>query len=173
MVFSTLDNLTFAEFAFKFSIQNEVQLFHLTSFYILLAKNQLQKAFEIILLEWETSLLIQLDKYKHLDVILLDRHHYTASAIKRRLQQPLWAFQEDSVMPGLSVLLSCHGTVYKRFIRSNEEPRTALGHHDAYLSCIKEHYGTPNHHVLDIDGKHGHLYAAGTIKSLILRELKR
>lgn len=114
-----------------------------------------------------------LDKYKHLDVILLDRHHYTASAIKRRLQQPLWVWQEDSVKPSLSVLLSCHTTVYKRFIKSNEEPRTALGHHDAYLSCVKSHYGTSNHHVLDIDGKHGHLYAAGTIKSLIMRELKR
>ena len=114
-----------------------------------------------------------LDKYKHLDVILLDRHHYTASAIKRRLHQPLWVCQEESVMPSLSVLLSCHGTVYKRFIKSNEDKRTALGHHDAYLSCRREHYGTPNHHVIDIDGKHGQLYAAGTIRSLILRELQR
>lgn len=114
-----------------------------------------------------------LDKYKHLDVILLDRHHYTSSAIKRRLQQPLWVWQEDSVMPDISVLLSCHSNVYKRFIKSNEDKRTALAHHDAYLSCVKTHYGTSNHHVLDIDGKHGHLYAAGTIKSLILRELKR
>ena len=114
-----------------------------------------------------------LDKYKHLDVILLDRHHYTASAIKRRLHHPLWVWQEDSVMPSLSVLLSCHSNVYKRFIRSNEDERTALGHHEAYLSCVKSHYGTSNHHVLDVDGKHGHLYAAGAIKSLILRELRK
>ena len=112
-----------------------------------------------------------LDKYKHLDVILLDRHHYTASAIKRRLNQPLWDWQADNVMPGLSVLLSCHSTVYKRFIRSNEDKNTALGHHEAHLSCIKEHYGTTNHHVIDIEGNYGHLYAAGTIKSLIMREL--
>lgn len=114
-----------------------------------------------------------LDKYKHLEVILLDRHHYTASAIKRRLQQPLWMWQEDNVTPNISVLLSCHNDVYKRFIKSNEDKRTALGHHEAHLSCNKEHYGTYNHYMLDVDGKHGRLYAAGTIKSLIMRELKR
>lgn len=114
------------------------------------------------------------DKYHHLDVILLDRHHYTASAIKRRLQQPLWVWSaEDSVTPDISILLSCHSNVYKRFIKSNEDERTALAHHDAYLSCLKTHYGTSNHHVLDIAAKHGHLYAAGTIKSLIMQELKR
>lgn len=112
-----------------------------------------------------------LDKYKHLDVILFDKHRNTDSAVKRRLIQPLWF--DDSVKPSLSVLLSCHSAVYKRFIRHNESKVNALAQHEAYLSCAKEHYGTSNHHVIDIDGKHGQLYAAGTIKSLILRELKR
>lgn len=112
-----------------------------------------------------------LDKYKHVDVIIFDKHRNTESAIKRKLNQPLWF--DDSVKPNISVLLSCHRTAYKKFIRHNEDKVKALGRHESYLSCAKEHYGTVNHHVIDIDGKHGHLYAAGTIKSLILRELER
>lgn len=110
-----------------------------------------------------------LDKYKHLGVILFDKHRNTESAVKRRLIQPLWF--DDRVKPSISVLLSCHGDVYKRFIRHNEAKLNALAQHEAYLSCNKEHYGTSNHFVIDIDGKHGQLYAAGTIKSLIMREL--
>ncbi len=112
-----------------------------------------------------------IDMFSHVDVIIFDKHRSTESAIKRRLNQPLWF--DDSVKPNLSVLLSCHADVYKRFIWNSECKRKALAQHENYLTCPKEHYGTSNHHVIDIEGKHGHLYAAGTIKSLILRELRR
>ena len=112
-----------------------------------------------------------LGNYMHLDVILFDKHRNVSSAAKRRLIQPLW--DDQGVTPDLSVLLSSSMDTYRRAIanRSDRHKKAAL--HESYLSIDKNHYGTRNHHVVLTDGKHGQLYASGTIKSLILRELKR
>ncbi len=112
-----------------------------------------------------------LGNYMHLDVILFDKHRNTDSAIKRRLIQPLW--EEEGVTPDISVLLSCTPDNYKRQICNRIDKRKKFEHHGYYLAINRDHYGTRNHHVVNIDGKNGQLYAAGTIKSLILRELKR
>ncbi len=109
--------------------------------------------------------------YMHLDVILFDKHRSVDSAVKRRLIQPLW--DDESVLPDLSVLLSSSMNSYHEAIRNRTDPRIKAAHHEAYLSIEKKHYGTKNHHVVTVDGPHGRLYAAGTIKSLIMRELKR
>lgn len=112
-----------------------------------------------------------LGNYMHLDVILFDKHRSVESAVKRRLIQTLW--DDESVMPDLSVLLSCTQDNYQRQIRSRVDQRKKLTQHESYLCIDRVHYGTRNHHVVNTDGKHGQLYAAGTIKSLIMRELKR
>lgn len=112
-----------------------------------------------------------LGNYMHLDVILFDKHRSVDSAVKRRLIQPLW--DDESVMPHLSVLLSSGIDSYQKVIRNRTDARIKAAHHEAYLSIEKKHYGTKNHHVVTVDGPHGQLYAAGTIKSLIMRELKR
>lgn len=112
-----------------------------------------------------------LGKYMHLDVILFDKHRHAEAAIKRRLIQSLW--DSEGVVPDISVLLSSSIDSYNRDIRNRSDRRIKVAHHEAYLSTDKVHYGTRNHHVVSTDGKNGQLYAAGTIKSLILRELKR
>lgn len=112
-----------------------------------------------------------LGNYMHLDVILFDKHRSVESAVKRRLIRPLW--DDESVMPDLSVLLSCTQDNYQRQIRSRLEQRKKMTQHESYLCIDRTHYGTRNHRVVNTDGKHGLLYAAGTIKSLIMRELKR
>ena len=112
-----------------------------------------------------------LGNYGHLDVILFDKHRHAEAAIKRRLIQSLW--DEEGVTPDISILLSCSLGNYQRQIRNRNNKRQKMAQHEAYLSTDKVHYGTRNHHVVNIDGKNGQLYAAGTIKSLILRELKR
>lgn len=112
-----------------------------------------------------------LGNYGHLDVILFDKHRHAEAAIKRRLIQSLW--DEEGVIPDISILLSCAVGNYQRQIRTRSDKRKKVAQHEAYLSIDKVHYGTRNHHVVNIDGKNGQLYAAGTIKSLILRELKR
>ena len=85
--------------------------------------------------------------------------------------QPLW--DTEGVVPDISVLLSCTPDNYKCQIRNRIDKRKKFEHHGYYLAIDREHYGTRNHHVVNIDGKNGQLYAAGTIKSLILLELKR
>lgn len=112
-----------------------------------------------------------LGNYMHLDVILFDKHRNADSAIKRRLIQPQW--DEEGVTPDISILLSCSLDNYHRQIRNRSDKHKKVGQHETYLSTEKAHYGTRNHYVVDIGGKNGQLYAAGTIKSLILRELKR
>jgi len=112
-----------------------------------------------------------LGKYAHLDVILFDRHRNVESAVKRRLIKPLW--DDESIMPDLSVLLSCSMGNYHTHIKSRLDQRKKATHHESYLCIDRAHYGTRNHHVINTDGTHGRLYGAGTIKSLIMRELKR
>lgn len=112
-----------------------------------------------------------LGNYGHLDVILFDKHRNADSAVKRRMIQPLW--DTERVVPDISVLLSCSPDNYKCQIRNRIDKRKKFEHHGYYLAIDREHYGTRNHHVVNIDGKNGQLYAAGTIKSLILRELRR
>ena len=112
-----------------------------------------------------------LGNYSHLDVILFDKHRNADSAVKRRMIQPLW--DTERVVPDISVLLSCTPDNYKCQIRNRIDKRKKFEHHGYYLAIDREHYGTRNHHVVNIDGKNGQLYAAGTIKSLILRELRR
>ena len=112
-----------------------------------------------------------LGNYGHLDVILFDKHRNAGSAVKRRLIHPLW--DTEGVIPDISVLLNCSLEDYQRRISNRSDKRKKAEHHSGYLSINKEHYGTRNHHVVSTDGKNGQLYAAGTIKSLILRELKR
>lgn len=112
-----------------------------------------------------------LGRYMHLDVILFDKHRNAASAVKRRLTYPLW--DTEGVVPDLSVLLSSSIDGYNRAIRNRSDKHKKAAHHEAYLSMEKAHYGTKNHHVVDVDGKKGQLYAAGTLKSLILRELRK
>lgn len=112
-----------------------------------------------------------LGNYMHLDVILFDKHRHAEAAIKRRLIQSLW--DEEGVKPDISILLSCSLGNYQRQVSNRSDKHKKVGQHETYLSTDKVHYGTRNHHVVDTDGKNGQLYAAGTIKSLILRELKR
>lgn len=112
-----------------------------------------------------------LGNYGHLDVILFDKHRNADSAVKRCLIHPLW--DTEGVIPDISVLLNCSIEDYQRRISNRCDKRKKAEHHSGYLSINKEHYGTRNHHVVSTDGKNGQLYAAGTIKSLILRELKR
>ena len=112
-----------------------------------------------------------LGNYGHLDVILFDKHRHAEAAIKRRLIQSLW--DEEGVTPDISILLSCSVGNYERQIRTRSDKRKKMDQLEADLSTDKVHYCTRNHHVVDTDGKNGQLYAAGTIKSLILRELKR
>lgn len=112
-----------------------------------------------------------LGEYAHLDVILFDKHRSVESAVKRRLIQPLW--DDGSVLPDLSILLSCTQDNYQRQIRSRLEQRKKMTQQESYLCIDRVHWGTHNHHIVKTDGKHGQLYAAGTIKSLILRELRK
>lgn len=112
-----------------------------------------------------------LGNYMHLDVILFDKHRNADSAIKRRLIKPLW--DEEGATPDISILLSCSLANYQRQVSQRSDKHNKVGQHETYLSTDKVHYGTRNHHVVDTDGKNGQLYAAGTIKSLILRELRR
>ena len=112
-----------------------------------------------------------LGNYMHLDVILFDKHRNADSAIKRRLIQPIW--DEEGVTPDISILLSCSLGNYQRQICNRSDKHKKVGQQETYLTTDKVHYGTRNHHVVNTDGKNGHLYAAGTIKSMILRELKR
>lgn len=112
-----------------------------------------------------------LGEYMHLDVILFDKHRNADSAIKRRLIQPLW--DDDGIVPDISILLSCTLSNYQRQICNRSDKHKKVGQHETYLSTDKVHYGTSNHHIVGTDGKDGHLYAAGTIKSLIMRELNR
>lgn len=109
--------------------------------------------------------------YGHLDVILFDKHRNADSAVKRRLIHPLWA--SDGVVPHISILLSCTLQNYQRRISNRSDKRKKAEHHGCYLTIDKEHYGTDNHHVINTDGKNGQLYAAGTVKSFILRELRK
>lgn len=112
-----------------------------------------------------------LGNYMHLDVILFDKHRCVESAVKRRLRQTLW--DDESVMPDLSVLLSSSMSWYQQALRDHSDRRKKATQHEAYLCIDRAHYGTRNHHMISLDGRDGQLYAAGTIKSLILRELKR
>mgnify|MGYP003642801021 CR=1 FL=1 len=112
-----------------------------------------------------------LGNYMHLDVILFDKHRNADSAVKRRLIQPLW--DSEGVVPDMSVLLSSSIDGYNKAIRNRTDKRKKAAHHEAYLSIERSHYGTKNHHVVEVDGKDGQLYAAGTLKSLILRELRK
>lgn len=112
-----------------------------------------------------------LGKYMHLDVILFDKHRNADSAVKRRLIQPLW--DSEGVVPDMSVLLSSSIDGYNKAIRNRTDKHKKAVHHEAYLSIERVHYGTKNHHVVEVDGKNGQLYAAGTLKSLIMRELRK
>ncbi|AAZ18339.1 hypothetical protein Psyc_0476 [Psychrobacter arcticus 273-4] len=112
-----------------------------------------------------------LGNYMHLDVILFDKHRNTDSAIKRRLIQPLW--EEEGITPDISILLTCSLANYQRQVSQRSDKHKKVAQHETYLTTDKVHYGTRNHHVVETDGKNGQLYAAGTIKSLILRELTR
>lgn len=112
-----------------------------------------------------------LGNYSHLDVILFDKHRNADSAVKRRLIHPLW--DTEGVTPDISVLLNCSLENYQRRISNRSDKRKKAEHHGFYLEIDKEHYGTSNHHVINTDGKNGLLYAAGTIKGFILRELQK
>ena len=111
-----------------------------------------------------------LGKFRHLDVILFDKHRNADSAVKRRLIHTLWRI--EGVLPDISILLSCTLHNYQRHIRNRSDKRKKAEHHSFYLEIDKEHYGTSNHYVINTDGKKGLLYAAGTIKGFILRELR-
>lgn len=99
-----------------------------------------------------------LGKYNGVDVVLFDKHFFTESAVRRSLKQPLWLMDDDA-SPDLSVLMTP---------KASDKDR-----HKNYLNLMLEHFGTDNHHVISTAGKNGKLYAAGNIKRLILKELKR
>lgn len=104
---------------------------------------------------------IVMGKYAGVDVVLFDKHFYTESAARRQLRDALWRFDVDAdALPHLSLLLSPKHSKKDR--------------HKHYLTMMPAHFGTDNHHVITVDdNSHAKLYAAGTIKQLILRELKR
>lgn len=95
--------------------------------------------------------------YDGIDVILFDKHFYTETAARRGLNVALWV--DEYGMPDISVLMS---------------PATSINdHHKTYLTMSAAHYGTSNHHVISTTGTDGALFAAGNIKALILKELRR
>lgn len=98
-----------------------------------------------------------LGKYDGVHVVLFDKHFYTETAARRNLSHVRW--HDDDIGLDLSVLLT--------------PSQSHNDQHKAYFKIDQRHYGTPNHHVINVDGKHGKLYAAGNIKKLILRELGR
>ena len=104
---------------------------------------------------------IVMGKYAGVDVVLFDKHFYTESAARRMMRSPLWCFDFDAdALPHLSLLLSPKHSKKDR--------------HKYYLDMLPAHFGTDNHHVITVDDKaYAKLYAAGTIKQLILREWGR
>lgn len=95
--------------------------------------------------------------YDGIDVILFDKHFYTETAARRGLNAALWI--DSDGMPDISVLMS-----------PAESPNER---HKIYLQMPQAHYGTANHHVISTKGVNGKLFAAGNIKALIIKELRR
>ena len=113
-----------------------------------------------------------LDKYKHVDVVLFDKHYRSLSAARRRLHEPLW--DDDSVKMYISVLLTCKMQTYERrylLTCSKDKPRWFEQNFEIWNTMSKKHFGSQHHIDIDTDGVHGLLYAAGNIKKLILQEL--
>jgi len=111
-----------------------------------------------------------MNRYNAVDVVLFDKHRNTESAAKQRRIKSLW--EEDSVVPDLSVLMSCKLKSYKQYIAQRPKSINMTHRHESYIGLSDEHHGTLNHCVVPTDGKLGRLYAAGIIKTLILQELK-
>lgn len=103
------------------------------------------------------ELSLSLNAYDGVDVILFDKHFYTETAARRGLKTDLWI--DRDAMPNISVLMS-----------PAESPKER---HKIYLQMPQAHYGTANHHVISTKGVNGKLFAAGNIKALILKELRR
>lgn len=98
---------------------------------------------------------LALGKYDGVDVVLFDKHFYAESAARRGLHQSMWNFED--ALPDISILMSPAASKNDR--------------HKVYLQLPHSHYGTSNHHIVSTKGDDGRLYAAGTIKSLVIREL--
>lgn len=101
---------------------------------------------------------VVLGKYRGVSVVIFDKHFFTESAARRGLRNELW-IEDDNNVPDLSILMT-----------PDTSPKDR---HKIYLKMPTEHYGTDNHHVISTNGKNGKLFAAGNIKALILREMRR
>ena len=124
---------------------------------------------------WEDEFI--LGKYRGVDVIILVRHGFTHSAVKLRLSVAKCRFQPDSVRPHFAVLLTCDDDTYGRRnnlnVRnvSHDKTVTQFARLRLYRTLEWPHWGTKRLCVLDTNGDHGRLRAAGNLKRLILKEL--
>lgn len=101
---------------------------------------------------------VVLGKYNGVHVVLFDKHFFTESAARQRLRNDLWIEGDDNT-PDLSVLMTPCNSPKDR--------------HKIYLQMTPNHYGTDNHHIISTKGANGKLFAAGNIKALILKDLRR
>lgn len=91
------------------------------------------------------------------DIVIFDKHFYTETAARRGLKTAIW--NDDDPTPDLSILMT-----------PNHSPNDR---HKDYLKLAQAHYGTDNHFVINTSTHDGKLYAAGNIRALILREIRR
>lgn len=108
-------------------------------------------------------------KYTNTDVVLFDKHWNVASAARQRLRNPLW--HDESVLPDISCLMHCDIDTYHKRYPKRLKPESLDANLNTFLLMSDGHFGTANHHVLDTQGNHGRVFAAGKIKNLILKEL--
>ena len=107
--------------------------------------------------------------YNDIDVLIIDKHPYIASALNRNLRNTL--FTDDSVKPDLSFVMTCRFDTYKQrggSIKNGSVHRML----DNYATSKPSFFGTDNHHRIACDGNDGRLAAAGDMLAIIRKQLK-
>ena len=110
-----------------------------------------------------------LGAYDDVDVLIIDKHPYIASALNRNLRNAL--FDADSIKPHLSLVMTCRFDTYKQ---RGGSVKTGSTHRmlDNYATSKPAYFGTDNHHRIACDGNDGRLAAAGDMIAIIRKQLK-
>lgn len=109
------------------------------------------------------------------DVILIDNHHYTSSAIRTGRKDISFA-DPEAIKPTISVLLVASPDDYAIMLKmphdydSLQKCRHVL---DKYQNCDRKVFGCNRLSILTVSAGFGRLECAGKVKNMIVEELKR
>lgn len=115
------------------------------------------------------------NEFGYCDVILIDNHHYSTSAIRSGRKDISFA-DPEAVKPTISVLLVASPDDYAIMLKmphcydSLQKCRHVL---DKYQNCDRKVFGSNRLSILTVRAELGRLECAGKVKNMIVEELKR